>query len=282
MCLNPNFINSMYVPCGKCMECLISKSNEWAFRVMLEAQFYFENSFLTLTYDNEHLPKDGNVSKRDFQLFLKRLRKFVHPKKIRFFGCGEYGSKGQRPHYHIIIFGYDFIDKYPFSVDKKKNVLFRSESLEKLWPFGFSSIGVLNIDSAKYCAKYLQKDIAGKSKSFLLMSRRPGIGFASFNENWFDTDKIYVSGKFLKIPRYFLDKFSQKFPGKVFSLKEKRKRNYLKNFKFDLKCESDIIKSDSEYLIGCLSHSDYWREVYLRRNKFKKIFGNDFFVDKSY
>lgn len=90
------------LPCGKCVECLMSYSNEWALRCVLEASLYRDNCMLTLTY------RDNPVTliKRDYQLFLKRLREALSPLKIRYFGCGEYGARGQRPHFHIIIFGW--------------------------------------------------------------------------------------------------------------------------------------------------------------------------------
>lgn len=218
MCLYPVSIRthpkqgesqSVVVSCGQCLECLKQRSIEWSFRIMDEAKLYPLNCFITLTFSPEYLPLDGSISKRDVQLFMKRLRKFVFPLKIRFFASGEYGSKRLRPHYHIIIFGYDFPDKYFFKYDGKTK-LYRSPSLEKLWTFGFSSVGEVTYDSALYCAKYMQKvqfqsfRKLSLTEPFILMSNRPGIGYASAYNVDLKSLKIYRNGKFSKIPRYYI------------------------------------------------------------------------------
>ena len=110
--------NSEYIsiPCGKCIGCRLDYSRTWADRCMLESQYHKNNWFLTLTYDNDHLPEQRpgspvhSLQKRDMQLFMKRLRKRFPNDKIRFFGCGEYGSKSCRPHYHLLLFGVPFED----------------------------------------------------------------------------------------------------------------------------------------------------------------------------
>lgn len=101
----------LLVNCRKCLECRQKRANEWALRCMAEAQKYQQNCFLTLTYEKSPL----FLKKRDLQLFLKRFRKAIYPHKIKYFACGEYGSKNYRPHFHLIIFGYDFEDKYLWS-----------------------------------------------------------------------------------------------------------------------------------------------------------------------
>lgn len=72
------------LPCGKCRGCRLEKSRQWALRIMHEASLYDDNCFVTLTYDDEHLPKDGSLVKKDFQLFMKKLRK-KFDSRIRFF-----------------------------------------------------------------------------------------------------------------------------------------------------------------------------------------------------
>lgn len=120
MCLTPIYVKGKYVACGNCIECQMLYSSTWAFRIGLEAQLYEHNCFITLTYNEDNRPKDDHLSKRDLQLFLKRLRKHFNNKKIRFFACGEYGDKKGRPHYHIILFNCNFEDMYFFSYDNKK------------------------------------------------------------------------------------------------------------------------------------------------------------------
>lgn len=139
------------VPCGRCIGCRIDKSREWALRCVNEADLHPRNCFITLTYNNESLPKDQSLSKRHFQLFIKRLRKHHGLTKdrinndkaystddgkirypIRYFMCGEYGDQLTRPHYHACLFNIAFDDQVIwYSRDGVK--LYRSEQLEKLW-----------------------------------------------------------------------------------------------------------------------------------------------------
>lgn len=208
---DPRFHDGEYhepikVPCGKCLECLQQRSIEWAFRCMAEAKQYKENCFITLTYDEEHKPVDGCVSRRELQLFIKRLRKHLGQDKIRYFACGEYGKKRLRPHYHIIVFGWKPKDLFFWQKDVDV-LLYRSPVVEKLWTFGFSSVGDVTSQSAKYCSKYLQKLQklpAGLTPPFTAMSLRPGIGFGSISPKMLTSDSIYDKGKRLKVPRYYL------------------------------------------------------------------------------
>lgn len=207
MCLYPQKIVRAYgdeivAKCGNCIECLQEKSEEWAFRIMLEKRHHKEACFVTLTYAET----DGNLHKRDLQLFLKRLRKHISPVKIRYFACGEYGSKGRRPHYHLIIFGWKPADGFLWR-ENRGTRLYRSPTLERLWKAGFSSFGDISFHSAKYCAKYLQKlnDPPGDNiEPFVCMSNRPGIGFDSISPEVAKTDRVYVEGRYIKAPRYWI------------------------------------------------------------------------------
>ena len=97
-------------PCGQCLGCRLDYAQEWAIRCMHEAEMQDNNSFITLTYDDQNLPRHGSLDKTHFQKFMKRMREHLSPLKIRFYHCGEYGEKYTRPHYHSLIFGYDFPD----------------------------------------------------------------------------------------------------------------------------------------------------------------------------
>lgn len=189
------------VSCGKCIECLSARSNEWAFRLMIEKADHKQSCFVTLTYRES----PGSVSKRDFQLFMKRLRDRIAPTKVRYFACGEYGSKG-RPHYHAVIFGWRPSDMQYF-YSSSGNPLYLSHELEKLWPLGFVTVGDLSLSSCKYVAKYLQKlrdPPPGCDPPFVLMSTHPGIGYNGIKADSVRTDKVYVEGKSRILPRYFL------------------------------------------------------------------------------
>lgn len=197
------------LPCCKCAECLFQKSVEWSFRIMLESKAYKRSCFITLTY------KDNPVSlnKRDYQLFLKRFRKKYG--SHRYFMCGEYGSKGKRPHYHMIIFGF-----WPEDAKKPlpKSKYYGSEELESLWDKGFISVGELTQYDAKYCAKYMQKLQCMPPEfvqPFVSMSLKPGLGLNYFKAHMNEIvscDKIYYNGDYIKIPKYFLSKVLQENP----------------------------------------------------------------------
>lgn len=189
------------LPCGHCYSCGVEYSRMWASRIMLEAEHHLNNCFITLTYNDVYCPE--KLSKRDVQLFIKRLRKEVGP--LRYFLCGEYGENTSRPHYHAIIFGFDFPDRVFLQKSKSGMMIYRSPLLERLWPFGISSIGTVSPESAQYVAKYsLKKKVSGSDNGeFVLMSRRPGIGASSYESSIWRTGRIYVSGNTYKAPRYF-------------------------------------------------------------------------------
>ena len=202
----------IYIPCRKCFECVQSYSTNWALRCSLEAKAYSKNCFITLTYDNEHL-EDINVP--TVQKFIKRLRKHFGARSLRYFACGEYGENTRRPHYHIILFGVDFSqDRLFLKRDKRGNVLYYSPVLMKLWKNGFHSIGDLSFESAKYCAKYMQKfNFVDGKKSFTLQSRKPAIGYnyaISHKEEICKTGKVYVNGKEFPVPWQFKQWFKKR------------------------------------------------------------------------
>lgn len=198
-------IECIAVPCGKCVECLSHYSDVWSFRIMREAKLHKVSCMLTLTY--AQAPAAG-VSKRDFQLFMKRLRKQLSPLKIRFFACGEYGSKFSRPHYHCIIFGW-FPKDCVYFFSRNGHSVYKSDFVSKVWHQGYISVEEVTIESAKYCAKYLQKLQrlpAYLNPPFTLMSNRPGIGFDEHDFSYLVTDKLYFRGRYISTPRYLLKK----------------------------------------------------------------------------
>ena len=216
-------LDPIQIPCGQCIGCRLERSRQWAIRCVHEASLYQQNCFLTLTYDNEHLPHVINketgelipsLNKRDIQLFLKRLRKSYPSIKIRFFQCGEYGELLHRPHHHVLLFNFDFPDKKFFKAVNRQP-LFVSESLQRLWPYGLSSIGSLTFESAAYVARYITKKItgdaapdyyAGRLPEFITMSRRGGIGrewFDQFANDVFPHDYIVFNNRKMKPPKYY-------------------------------------------------------------------------------
>lgn len=197
------------VKCGKCLECVQDYSREWSYRCELESRCWEHNCVVTLTYADT----DGELCRRDAQLFMKRLREHFAPKRIRFFGCGEYGKRYKRPHYHIVLFNCSFDDSYYWKKSQTGNPMYRSPTLETLWTAGYSVIEPLTLETVKYCAKYLQKLInyhGKKVKPFTMMSNRPGIGalalekFPNVVNGIINTDKLYSEGHYIKTPQYLL------------------------------------------------------------------------------
>lgn len=129
-------------------------------RIMHEASCHAANCFITLTYKD--LTSDSLVY-RDFQLFMKRLRKHFTGMTVRFYMCGEYGDENRRPHFHACLFGVDFLDKVVYKSKDGKGYLYTSPTLEKLWPQGFSTIGTLDFESAAYVARYVMKKVNGQA-----------------------------------------------------------------------------------------------------------------------
>ena len=202
------------VPCGRCVGCRLERSRLWAIRVMHEKRMHFESAFVTLTYDNAHLPSGATLVRRDVQLFLKRLRK-VRPEGLRIFGCGEYGERTLRPHYHLLFLNTRFPDMYFYKASKSGKPLYRSDELEKLWPLGNNLIGDVTFESATYCARYCLKKISGTKAAdhygdrlpeFSIMSRRPGIGrtwFEKYHPEAYAHDSAIMNGREVGLPRYY-------------------------------------------------------------------------------
>lgn len=183
-------------------------------RCMHEAAMHEENCFLTLTYDEEHVPEGGSLRKSDYQDFMKRLRRAIEPRKVRYFHVGEYGSRTQRPHYHALLFGWGPPDREKFTV-RGGYPVFTSELLSRLWPLGLHEIGSVTPQSAGYVAKYIRKRFTGswakrvygeREPEYATMSRNPGIGASwidKYGPEVYPEDACVVSGVKVKPPRYY-------------------------------------------------------------------------------
>lgn len=180
------------VPCGHCLGCRIDYSRTWANRMVLELKDNPSAIFLTLTYNNDHVPRSDNgnmtLCVRDCQLFFKRLRK-AHPyQKIRYYLAGEYGPKNLRPHYHAIVYGLsisDFLDVRIKGKNKLGQLYYTSEYLESIWGNGYILFSPVTYRTCAYVARYTLKKHYGDSgyyvkrgvlPEFSLCSRKPGIG----------------------------------------------------------------------------------------------------------
>lgn len=220
---------TLTLPCGGCIGCRLEKSRQWAVRCIHEAQMHKKNCFITLTYNEEN--HAHSLVYQHFQRFMRRYRKEFPNHKIRFYMAGEYGDQNGRPHFHACIFGHDFDDKVPFQKLPSGSIIYTSKTLERLWPFGYSSTGELTFESAAYVARYILKKQTGKNADehyqscdartgelrpitpeFNRMSLKPGIGatwFDRYKNDIYPTGTLIINGQKTKPPRYYEKRYSK-------------------------------------------------------------------------
>lgn len=241
---------SLKIPCGRCIGCRLERSRQWAIRCMHEASLHEDNYFITLTYDDENLERKCGIydeeikcvrqyslNKREFQLFVKRLRK-EFGNGIKYYHCGEYGGKTGRPHHHACMFGLKIKD---LTVYKRTEglTLYNSEVLRRIWSNGNVIIGSVTFESAAYVAKYISKKITGAAAQdyydgiepeYSTMSRggRKGKGLASgyFEKNkeqiMFYDEIILRGGLKLRPPKYYDSLYAQHHPEHMEEIKQQR------------------------------------------------------------
>jgi hypothetical protein len=220
-CITPFYVKDKFtteyipVPCSKCPPCKKRRTSGWSFRLVKEGERSLSALFVTLTYNTETVPitENGfmNLDKADVQKFMKRLRK-LSKQKLKYYVCGEYGTKRMRPHYHLII----------FNADKEK--------VEQAWtldrrPLGQIYIGDVNEASIGYTLKYMTKK--GKipmhynddrQKEFSLMSKGLGSNYLTekmlkWHKNNIE-ERMYCNikgNKKIAMPRYYKDKIYSQF-----------------------------------------------------------------------
>lgn len=228
------------IACGQCIGCRLEYSREWAVRGVHESRMWPRNCFITLTYSPSRLPANGSLYHRHFQLLMYRLRK-RYGKGIRYFMCGEYGELGGRPHYHAILFNFDFKDKVPFDRSGRGDQLYRSEELDELWKdeygnvLGFTSVGECTFETIAYVARYVTKKQSGRGSSihyevpgkdgeivgsrrpeYCTSSRRPGLGRPFIEANhgvvYFSDEIVMRDGKKCSVPKAYDRWYKEHFP----------------------------------------------------------------------
>lgn len=209
-----DFVRSLSLACGQCVGCRLERSRQWAVRCVHESQLHERNAFVTLTYAPASLPPGGSLLYRDFQLFMKRLRKHAR-RPVRFFCCGEYGPMLARPHFHACLFGFDFDDKVFFKKGGLNSDIHTSETLARLWPSGFATVGAVCFESAAYAARYIVDKITGDlapahygglTPEFVHMSLKPGIGagwYKRFKSDVFPHGMVVSRGFEAQSPKYY-------------------------------------------------------------------------------
>jgi hypothetical protein len=221
--------------CGSCLPCKIKRINTWSVRLMHElASFDGKGVFVTLTY--KELYEGQSVEKKELQDFFKLLRYHLKGRKIKYFSCGEYGERYQRPHYHAIIFGLDIFD---------------SELITEVWQkkptHGFVKVGTVTPASCKYVVGYINKwskvDLpVNLNKPFQLISQGFGKDYALEHSDFIHKHlAILKDGKEVPIPRYYRKKLDISFNADEYPVLAQRL--------------SDKIRdrwSDLDYLQNCL------------------------------
>lgn len=242
-CMSPfelkNTNTGVLVPCGKCPYCRSKRASAWGFRLMQEDKISLSSSFVTLTYNTDHVPITENgfmsLRKSDLQDFFKRLRKKT-PNRIRYYAVGEYGGRGWRPHYHVILFnGNPDIVINAWCLDNK--------------PLGDVHFGTVAEASVGYTLKYITKEPRipqhardDRVKEFSLMSKGLGLNYLTptmikyhtAGSQHSITTRMHCTladGKKIGMPRYYKDKLytkEQRTTAGVVLLKEAQERAELK------------------------------------------------------
>lgn len=245
----------MYLPCGKCLACRINRTQDWSTRLLHESYLSKSTYFLTLTYDEEHIPRDDNgnlcVCKEDIQLFMKRLRKMYPNSNIRYFIGSEYGEEG-RPHYHGIFYNLpddcikefckNYIKGMPTKVKGKVGYSLCNRKISDLWTKGFVTIGEFIPKRANYVAGYFVNKPCvpdGHVPNFSLMSRRPGIGSNYVDQvsdkiRFSDSNVVYgANSRLVPLPRYYNKKIyndderKERLNDRIFEIQQKAEQFYL-------------------------------------------------------
>ena len=226
------------VPCGKCAACLRSRRNGWIARLSSEAFTSKASTFITLTYDDSHLPDGNKVCKSDVQDFMKRFRHLDRhykalPDSFKYFIVSEYGKKFHRPHYHGLLFGVDlFEDVFKPSVATIRDdgrPCWTCEALQKAWKNGFVSIDRVTPRSIKYVSKYVVKDDGG----FNLFSRKIGLslfasdqGLTDFAINSYKNGFVVLTGYKQPVPK-FVDRYLERFDPSLYQTVKDSRRQFL-------------------------------------------------------
>uniref|UniRef100_A0AAU8B0E5 Replication initiator protein n=1 Tax=Dulem virus 154 TaxID=3145631 RepID=A0AAU8B0E5_9VIRU len=281
------------IPCGKCIGCRLEYSRQWANRCLLELQYHKSAYFVTLTYDDLHAPETWygdpdtgeakrayTLRKRDFQLFMKRLRKQTG-QELRYFAAGEYGSKTFRPHYHAIIYGLELNDLEFYKVSELGFNYYNSPLVNRAWscynkdkrsitPLGFAVVAEVTWETCAYTARYTAKKNNTEGEDyfqsmnleppFTLMSRRPGIGAQYFEDHPELFEHAYINvatekgGRKFRSPKYFFNLLERENPALASDLKAQRKELMDKSHALKLQNTDlsylDLLEVEEEALIA--------------------------------
>lgn len=286
------------VGCGRCLDCRLEYAKRWANRLELQRKVSDNAYFVTLTYNDDHLKylknsPNASVVKKDFQDFIKRLRKYqatYYPKskKLFYFLCAEYGDSTLRPHGHMIIFNLpfdDFSEYFPVVrgekvlkkhlYSNKGEMLFYSQKLEELWSNGNVQTELACWENMRYVAGYITKKQYGRNSKiyellkvnppFLLMSQGIAAEYLRIHKKAiYQDDAIYIlkegEAKQYKPPRYFDNIMMLEKPKLIEKIKQDRENSILFNTQFN------VNKSDTE-LVSEVKNGEYRKSMLNKRIK---------------
>ena len=273
--------DGLKVPCGRCLLCRIRRKSEWTDRMIHELNYHDGALFVTLTYDSNKVPVGDKgymtLRKKDLQLFMKRLRKALEPRRIRYYACGEYGDPskvirknngviihtvGDRPHYHLIIYGMrpTLDDKY---------------ELHRAWmdpqsgyAIGHIKVGLAERHSIQYVAGYVVDKLSGplgdqeyKEKGrepiFCLMSKGIGREYVQEDAKRLEEDISYtINGAKRQLPRYYVKKLNIQ-PERLRALADETERKRVRAITGHNETEIELYKK----------HGSQFKEYYDRDRK---------------
>lgn len=220
-------LDTQMVGCGHCLGCRADQAREWAIRLTHEARWHEHAYFLTLTYDDDHLPQNGSLDPEHPTGFFKRLRRLYSGRRLSYYLCGEYGDKTERPHYHAVFCGAPLLDR-DFLDRRDGATVWTSPTIDSKWPYGFHEFTSVNFAAAAYVAGYVRKKVRKRDDpthytrvdpstgelvelqpEYSRMSRRPAIGRRWIEQHWRDVyprDYVVIEGREYNPPRYY-DRF---------------------------------------------------------------------------
>lgn len=233
--------NRIEIPCGQCILCRLEHARQWAVRITHEASLHEESAFITLTYDDEHLPNYNSLQYSDLQLFWKRLRR--GGQQLRYYAVGEYGETTHRPHYHACIFGQAFTEDRQILRDQP-SMLWTNPRLTEAWGKGHVSVGALTFQTAQYTASYVTKKLNNKRRYVRVdqetgelqpmvqprafMSLKPAIGrewLNHYGKHVYEHDQVVIQGRPQKPPKYYDRWLEISHPEQHLKIKEERKNS---------------------------------------------------------
>lgn len=220
-------LDDQMVGCGNCLGCRSDQAREWAIRLNHESRYHDDAWFITLTYDDDHLPTHGSLAPEDLQGFFKRLRRHYSGRRLSYYACGEYGDQSQRPHYHAVLCGAPLLDRDRLP-DRDGRPVWHSELLDAKWGLGLVDVATVSPGACAYVAGYVNKKIRHRHADkrytrvipetgelvelvpeFSRMSRRPAIARGWIEKYWRDVyprDFVVQEGREYNPPRYY-DRF---------------------------------------------------------------------------